>query len=198
MPDSGAFEERRDPDIAPSAPAGAAPSSRTVPAGPPVAPPADYTISFQPARPGARGRQKRAAVSGVRRTDGVGPAFRPDESQRAAWDRFLGSATGLLPISERSVGDHLEAICRQPWFVVIQYAGDRASITVPYWYPGDEAGRLLTSVYALGQLLETELGLSGRDESTGLGLGDDGFRDAVIMYAARAARAARLGRPFAP
>jgi hypothetical protein len=115
-----------------------------------------------------------------------------DDHQSAAWRAFSGSAVRLFgPAASSSFRDHLELSWTLP-SVQVDYEGTTASIRVPYWYQGDGARQALGFAYAVGRLMEVELGMEGVDEATGVGLTDEGLYAAVRIYLDVAASAARL------
>jgi hypothetical protein len=118
-----------------------------------------------------------------------------DDRQRGAWHSFSRLAVDQFGGAETlAFRDHLELAWDTPR-IRVEYDGQGASIRIPYCYQGDEARRALAVAYAIGRLLEVELGLEGVDGVTGIGLTADGLTDDQQIFADMGARTARLRDP---
>ncbi|MEU8178060.1 hypothetical protein AB0C14_34765 [Microbispora hainanensis] len=87
------------------------------------------------------------------------------QQQRAAWVRIVRRAAeelGPVEVEEFLPGPTL---CRNGprGRLQLDYAGEDASIAIPYWYWGEEAISVAEDAYRLARLVEEESGLAGYD-----------------------------------
>jgi hypothetical protein len=98
--------------------------------------------------------------------DGAGP---PDE---AVWSAIVIEARGLVGEVSLFVRGAVRALSHVPTGIELSYAAERASVSVPYWYSGEEAGAILHKMYALGEVIERHTGLCGYDPQAELPLAE--------------------------
>jgi hypothetical protein len=80
-----------------------------------------------------------------------------------AWDRIVPRARGLLGEIELFENGETCELTHHATGIQASVFIDEVAITVPYWHTGDEAERILGSVYALAAMIEHETGMEGYD-----------------------------------
>ncbi|GAB2585461.1 hypothetical protein Aab01nite_52850 [Paractinoplanes abujensis] len=120
------------------------------------------------------------------------PGERPGER---TWNAVLTDARRILgEVTDTSGGSHYELNHEPTGIQLSLYAGE-AGITVPYWYKGADAVRVVQAIYALGHIVEQHTGLSGYDAQVELPLAEAAARPglAAAVFDDVAADFARRG-----
>lgn len=94
---------------------------------------------------------------------------RPDAE---AWARLVAGARRVLGEVSVFEGTHNYELTHEPTGIQVSYFGDEAGITVPYWYRGDDARRIVTALHQLGEVVQAVTGLPGYDPQLELSLSD--------------------------
>jgi hypothetical protein len=81
----------------------------------------------------------------------------------AAWDRIVSRARDLLGEIELFENEDGRELSQESTGIQASLFGDEVTIAVPYWHTGDQATKVLGSVYALAEVIEHETGLDAYD-----------------------------------
>jgi hypothetical protein len=97
------------------------------------------------------------------------------------WARLL--AAGREVLGEVSVyeGDGSYELDHEATGIELSYYAGEAAITVPYWYRGDDARRVVELIYRLGAAVEGATGLTGFDPQVELGIADAAARPELAV-----------------
>jgi hypothetical protein len=117
-----------------------------------------YDLSFRRLAPGQSWAEA-VRAAGEPGADGV-DIEPPDE---AVWSAIVTEVRRLVGDVSLFVRGAVRALDHVPTGIELSYAADRASVSVPYWYSGDEASAILHKMYALGEVIERHTGLRGYD-----------------------------------
>ncbi|WP_433387044.1 hypothetical protein [Micromonospora sp. KLBMP9576] len=115
--------------------------------------------------------------------DGLPPRQLTD-GQEAAWRRIVARARREIGAAEEGrYPTHLELWLYDP-AMQLWYAGDSASIEIPYRYAATAAGAqaALAAAYALARIVAAETGMRGVDHEVGGAIRDDDLPRAVARY----------------
>ena len=124
-----------------------------------------YHISFVRPKPGRTLLQTLVAANAKRKAKSGPERTRLTPEQRAAWDRIVERVTRELgPASCEDFGSDLSLRREAPQGAAqLVYSGTKASIGIPYRYPGDLALPAITQAYHIATIVEQETGLAGYD-----------------------------------
>jgi len=110
------------------------------------------------------------------------PEVRLTDDQRARWERICDRVIELVGEADREeFPSHVDIASRDP-YLRLEYAGDSASISIPYWYGGEKAVSAVATAYAIGRIVEGETSLVGVDSQTAAGLALEHVDDAIQLY----------------
>jgi hypothetical protein len=104
--------------------------------------------------------------------------------QEAAWRRIVARAQQEIgPADEGRYPTHLELWLHEP-AMQLCYAGDSASIEIPYRYTATAAGAhaAVATAYALARIVEAETGMRGLDDEVSQAIQEYDLRKAVARY----------------
>ncbi|MBU2663755.1 ERO1 family protein [Actinoplanes bogorensis] len=88
------------------------------------------------------------------------------------WAGVLHHARAVLgEVSEHRDDDYYE-LDHEPTGIQLTLFTGEAGITVPYWYKGEDARRIVRTIYQLGRIVEEQTGLSGYDGQVELPLAE--------------------------
>jgi hypothetical protein len=128
-----------------------------------------YDIYFLNLRPGQSWDEALDELE-ARNEDVVEGLVTPELIQ--AWDRIVPQARELLgEIDLFETGETCEFSHKATGIQASVFI-DEVAITVPYWHTGDEAGRVLGTVYALAAIIERETGTQGYDPQVELAVSE--------------------------
>jgi hypothetical protein len=111
--------------------------------------------------------------------------------QRDCWERICDGVVTLVGDTDREEFPSYLGIASRDPRIRLDYSGDQATITVPYWYQGDHAAKAIALAYAIGRIVEKETTLVGVDSQTAAGLDENCIDDAVALYTGTRASAVR-------
>ncbi len=94
------------------------------------------------------------------------------------------------PAENDAYRDHYELAWDHPR-IRLWFHGENATISVPYWYEGEEAAEALRRAFLLGRLLQELTGFDAIDHQTGLGIGESSLATAIQEYRSTHAAAQR-------
>ena len=80
-----------------------------------------------------------------------------------AWGRIVAAARQVLGDVEVHDGGGWYELDHEPTGIQVNLSADSADLTVPYWYAGADAARIVEAIYRLGQAVEEHTGLTGYD-----------------------------------
>lgn len=122
-----------------------------------------YDLTFLRRRPGQAWEECGQAA------EEPGGGQPPDE---AVWSAIVAGVRQVLGEVSVSARDAVRALDHVPTGIELRLSADRASVSVPYWYSGDEAVAVLHQLYALGEIIERHAGLCGYDPQAELPLAE--------------------------
>ena len=97
----------------------------------------------------------------------------PRPMGQQAWEQIVTGARAIFgdDITTYAADGRYE-LDDEPTAIQLSCHDDLPSISVPYWFTGAKAGRILAQMYELGRLVETATGLIGHDPQLGLSLAE--------------------------
>jgi hypothetical protein len=105
---------------------------------------------------------------------------RPDAE---AWARLVAAARQVLGEVSVFDGTHNYELTHESTGIQVSYYADEAGITVPYWYRGEDARRIVTALHQLGEAVQAATGLPGYDPQLELPLSDAVARPELAVKA---------------
>jgi hypothetical protein len=97
----------------------------------------------------------------------------PDER---AWAQIVKGVPEIVPALAAGIGGEGFALDDEHSGIQLSLEARTAEITVPYWYRGPEALKIVRTIYALGTLIEEATGLFGYDFQLDLPLAEAAAR----------------------
>ncbi len=107
--------------------------------------------------------------------EAVRAAAEPDSAQvtdEAVWSAIVTDARQVVGEVSVFARGAVRVLNHAPTGIELCYSADSASVSVPYWYSGDEAGAVLHKMYALGEVIERHTDLRGYDPQAELPLAE--------------------------
>lgn len=123
--------------------------------------------------------------------DALPPEVRLTDDQCACWERVCDRVTELVGEADREEFPSYVGIASRDPHVSLEYVGDSAYISIPYWYDGEKAVSAVATAYTIGRIVEEETGLVGVDSQTGAGLALEHVDGAIRLYTGTRASALR-------
>jgi hypothetical protein len=97
----------------------------------------------------------------------------PGPLDAAAWDRLLAGARRVLgEVSVHEEPERFFELDHEPTGIQLSLYPGEAAITVPYWYRGAEAARIVDLLYRLARVVEVQTDLTGYDPQVEAGIAD--------------------------
>jgi len=151
-----------------------------------------YAITFVRSEPGMTASQTLEWLNASYDADARPVTRSFDPGELAVWGRIVEVVTRTVgPASSAVFQRHVELAWDSPR-IRLEYSGDTAHLTVPYWYRGETGRDVMRTVFAVGRIVESEAGFEGIDEQTGMGLTEEGLACACRQYDETSARASEL------
>ncbi|SDK33817.1 hypothetical protein SAMN05428985_103653 [Nocardioides sp. YR527] len=97
------------------------------------------------------------------------------DAQLQIWERIKGAVAPVLPDATEHVTEQSRELTDDASAIQVSVFGDELSITVPYWYQGEEAERLVALLREVARRVEEATGRVAYDpqaDAAFLGTGD--------------------------
>jgi hypothetical protein len=82
---------------------------------------------------------------------------------QAAWNRIVPAARALLGDVDEFTAEDVRSLSHDASAIQLTVVPGEVAITVPYWYEGERAAKIIDELYALAEIVERETGLEGYD-----------------------------------
>ncbi|WP_433219439.1 hypothetical protein ACQP00_15215 [Dactylosporangium sp. CS-047395] len=125
--------------------------------------------------------------------DALSGEFPDTPPDAAAWAAITDAARRILGEVEVESGRSSFELEHEPTGIELAVYGGYASLTVPFWYKGEDAVQVVRALYALALVVERHTGLIGYDPQVEAPVAEAGPERAVAVFDDVAADFARRG-----
>jgi len=104
------------------------------------------------------------------------------DAQLQVWERIRGAVGAVLPDATEHVTEQSRELTDEASAIQLSLFGDELSLTVPYWYQGEEAERLVGQLREVARRVEEATGRVAYDpqaDAAFLGTGDNSAASAM-------------------
>jgi hypothetical protein len=125
--------------------------------------------------------------------DALSGEFSDTPPDAGAWAAIADAARRILGEIEVGGGRSAFELEHEPTGIELAVYGGYASLTVPFWYKGDDAAQVVRALYDLASVVERHTGLTGYDPQVESPVAEAAPERAVAVFDDVAADFARRG-----